>query len=563
MSLWGRFLGGGRSDTFAEGVSLFESGRFAEAVDRLRTAAMGRSSSPDGSLAASYFRKALLAEGRRLMRAGRAQQAQEYLSEAVRLWDLYPDLHCLHGAALARSGNLDEALQEARFALRLNPDYAEARLLLAAVLAALERGREAADALNALVESGRRVDHWLIQEYDREVSYDADDIPDDLLERLIQSLSGKSEKEEVAAAVSLCRDGRWEEGQRQFAELVERRPRYPDYRTRLAAALFQLGRAEEGLEQVEAALALNEEYRTALDLKGLILADLGRLAEARLWLNRAAADIPTQVRGGAHEELFGAYLRGVLALLNGQPEEVLGFLAEWPDLVRNFARAELLLAAADDLRGRPSTCGRRLADLADEWSGEEIYFDLLVCHHLEHQRFRDAAGVLRRWPGAARGSDRHRFLEDLLLVSEGRQDEQRSGHPTALQDPPLDSDVGPDAWTFLEARAAYQGGDDETAWRLCLQLCEKGLATEKLLRLQTVATSAVDPEILGSARNWQPSGVLPDSCLAHLYFLEVGREQAARGRELILEHLRLHPENLKARWLLTDLWLGPVRGWLA
>jgi len=558
MSLWGRLLGSKRSDSFAEGVALFDDGRFADAADRLRSAALGRSNSPSGSLASSYFRKALLSEGRRLMRHGKDAEALKFLEEAVRLWDLYPDLHCLHGTALARVGQLDEALQEARFALRLNPDYVEARLLHAAVLVELERPLEAADQLNAMLESGRRGDHWLLQEYAADRPYTAENVPANLMQKLVGSLSGKSEKEEVAAAVSLCRSGNWDEGKAVFAELVERRPRYPDYRTRLAAAHFQLGELDAALEQVEAALALNEEYRTAVDLKGLVLADCGRLAEARAWLDDAQRQPASPSRGGAHEELFGAYLRSVLALLAGDLDEVRRRLGDWPDLVRNFARAELLLAAADDLRGQGATCGRRLADLADEWSGEEIYFDVLACHHLENCRFRDADGVLRRWPGDQQGSERHRFLGEFLRISEGRG-RGRPGRPV----PQERGELAPEAWTFLEARAAYQEGDDETAWRLCLQLCDQGLATEKLLRLQTAATAGVAADVLGEGEDWQPTGVLPDSCLTPLFHLDVGRGRSTEAREMVVSHLRLHPENLKARWLLADFWLGPVRGWLA
>ncbi len=137
------------------------------------------------------------------------------------------------------------------------------------------------------MESGRRVEHWLIDGLERRESYGAGHPAGRLLDLLISSLSGQSEKEEVAAAVAQCRAGHWEEGLARFASLVAKRPRYPDYRTRHAAALFHLGRNEEALAEVEAALALNESYRTAIDLKGLILADRGRLREARAFLATA------------------------------------------------------------------------------------------------------------------------------------------------------------------------------------------------------------------------------------------------------------------------------------
>ena len=49
-------------------------------------------------------------------------------SEAVKLWDQYPDLHCLVGATRGLTGDWESALLESRRALELNPDYAEANV---------------------------------------------------------------------------------------------------------------------------------------------------------------------------------------------------------------------------------------------------------------------------------------------------------------------------------------------------------------------------------------------------------------------------------------------------
>jgi len=409
MSLWGRFLGNRRNRACAEGVALLENGQYSEAVVLLREASLGSSDHPSGSLASFHFRQALVAEGRHHLRAGENAGAISCFSEAVKLWDPYPDLHCLHGAALGVSGNWEAALSCARAALRRNCDYGEDRLL------------EAADSLNALVESGRRVEHWLISGLKGKTQFDANDLPADLEALLVSSLSGQSEKEEVAAAVAQCRAGHWQEGLERFGDLVKKRPRYPDYRTRHSAALFHLGRNGEALAEVEAALALNETYRTAINLKGLILADDGRLREAREFL--AAADIAVDEgkTASAHEELFGAYLRGVLALLGGEPGRVFELLKGWDDLARNFARAELLHAAAEDLLGRSAECGRRLSLLAEEWTAEPVYFFLLASHHLGIGRFEHAAGVLGRWPAGSSDPDRRPlYLEANLALDQGR-----------------------------------------------------------------------------------------------------------------------------------------------
>ncbi len=555
MSLLGRFLGGDRSNAFAEGMALMEERRFAEAANRLRIAALGRSDSPSGSLASYHFRQALVAEGRRLMRLDRSAEALDGLAEAVRLWDLYPDLHCLYGTALAQTGEMDLALTEARCALRLNHDYIEARLLEAASLQALDRHKEAADSLNSLVESDRRIDHWLIDTYKRETQYGEQDLPQDMMDHLNKSLSGESEKEEVAAAVALCREGRWQEGLDSFASLVSRRPRYPDYRTRHAAALFQMGHGEKALNEVEAALALNESYRTAIDLKGLILADSGQLLAARSFLQEADQKIDENSNAGAHEELFGAYLRGVVALLTGHPGEVSRILEGWPDLMRSFARAELLLAASEDLLGRTTTCSRRLADLADEWSAEPIYFELLAYHRLNNKRFRDVSGILSRWPAKHKDSAAFSFLEELLVLSENKKQDKPWVAPKTN-----DAGISADAWEFLSARAAYQAGDDVLAWQLCETLLKKGNKSERLARLQTAA-AAGNPAQVGE--EWNPPEIIPDSCLAQFVYFEIGKGRSRKATALVDDILRVHPDCLQARWLNPEFWLGPVRSWIA
>jgi len=375
------------------------------------------------------------------------------------------------------------------------------------------------------------------------------------MEHLTKSLSGESEKEEVAAAVALCRDGRWQEGLDSFASLVGRRPRYPDYRTRHAAALFQMGFREKALDEVEAALALNESYRTAIDLKGLILADEGRVKEARSFLMNADKKLSENRNAGAHEELFGSYLRGVLALLTGHASEVPALLQGWPDLMRTFARAELLLAASEDLLGRTTTCGRRLADLAHEWSAEPVYFELLAYHHLATRRFRDVSGVLSRWPSKDKDSAAFFFLEELQALNDAQDSDDQWVVPAGN-----DKDVAPEAWQFLAARAAYQTGDDAGAWQLCENLLRGGFSSERLARLQTAAAAGNPDQIQDQ---WCPPQVIPDSCLAqHVFYLR-GKDQPQEALKIVEDILRVHPDFLVARWLNPDFWLGPVRSWIA
>jgi tetratricopeptide (TPR) repeat protein len=565
MTFLERLLGGGRERALTEGVTLLEAGRYAEAVATLRAAARRRSA-PAGSLAAYHFRQALLAESRRLLRAGDPRQAVPLLAEAVELWENYPDLHFLLGASRGLAGGWEEGLASARAALRLNPDYVEARLLEATALQILEREREAADSLAALGESGRRVQHWLLGRLARPTPYRAGDLPAGLPELLAAVAGGQSEKEEVAAAVALCRAGRWEEGLVRFGELVERQPRYPDYRTRYAAALFQLGRGEEALEEIEAALALNEDYGLAVNLKALVLADGGEVAAARRCLRDAAKRIPERdATRRTHEDLFGAYLRGVVALLTGHPEEVADLLAGWHDLVHDFGRAELLLAAAESLTAATATAGARLEALAREWSGESIYRWLWSCHLLENRQYEDLATALARWPVPPEGEQDWRplYLEGHLAVCQGRVPARPVKGPERTRgvdhDPAAGAQPGPEAWAYLAARAAFLEGDDEASWSTCRDLEAACGPTERLVRLRFAAAAGV-PD--ADRRDDEPVAPWPDSCLPGLVCAERRRHAAGADARLDAQR-RLHPEDLRVNWLTPRFWLGPVRGWIA
>lgn len=563
MSLWGRFLGNRRNRACAEGVTLLEQGRFSEAVALLREASLDSSDHPTGSLVSFHFRQALVSQGRLHLRSGEPAEAITCFSEAVGLWDQYPDLHCLRGAAQGINGDWDAALEGARTALRRNADYAEARLLEALSLKRLGRSREAAEALNSLVESGRRVEHWLIEGLKINGQYGPDDLPEDLEGLLVSSLSGQSEKEEVAAAVAQCRAGNWAEGLEKFGALVRKRPRYPDYRTRHSAALFHLGRNEEALAEVEAALALNESYRTAINLKGLILADEGRLNEARDFLAQVDAAENQGKSAGAHEELFGAYLRAVLALLTGDCRGAVELLTGWGDLARNFARSELLLAAADDLLGQSLSCGRRLAKLAEEWTAEPIYFHLLACHHLDAGNFEDAADVLGRWPaGSADPDHRPLFIDALISLGQGRVPDL-----PVMEDAPESSPTGgslpqlrAEAWSLLLARCEMKRGNSAVAHRICEELVTAGFDTEAVVRLMTEA--ALDASRSENGR-WHPPTVLPDSCLPAMVFY--GHRSGFRTEPIVLveKFMAIHPEQIRALWLSPSFWLDPVRSWIA
>jgi len=569
MSLLDRLFRSNRTRAYDEGLALLEQGQYAEAVDILRRAV--ESARPD-SLGGNLLRRALQAEGRRLLRSGRPAEAVGYLGEAAEIWNAYPDLQWWHGTALGLSGDWNGALTAAAAALRRNPEYPEARLLEAAALTALDRRREAARSLMSLRESGRRQDHWLTRRWDDTPEFTAENLPDDLAVALEKVVKGESEKDRLAAAVALCRAGDWEQGTAVFRELVRKRPRYPDYRTRLAAALFQVGSLDEALLEVEAALALHDGYAAALDLKALILADMGRFREARDYLQENES-VRTGQNPGSLEALFGAYLFGVLDLLLGRPETVAPRLERWQDLVRDFAWAELLLAAADTLRGRHQASGLRLTALARAWPADPEYAYLLACRHLAAGEFEKAASILDEWPreDVSEPDQRPLYLRARLSLAQGHQPElpasalaagdaregdarEGDGH-----DPGVIPRVMPrEAWTMVRAEAAFLRGADQDCWRLCQELEAQGLVCERSLDLMLqCAENAISPV------DWSPPAVLPTRCISGACALHLRRDDNRQANAHLRPIATLYPENLVGMFLRPDFWLHSVRKWLS
>ena len=206
MSLIDRIFRRRDDSGYAAGVALFEQGAYVEAAGRLRRV-IETETADSGSLADFYLRQSLVKEGRRLIGADAPAEAVPFFAEAARRWPKYPDLHFWHGMALASGGAWDEALAAAREALRFNGDYVEARLLEAGCLNESGHREEAAQSLNALLASGRRVDHPLIRYLSDDGPYTADTLPAGLAALVREAIHEKRGDEELASAVELCRSG--------------------------------------------------------------------------------------------------------------------------------------------------------------------------------------------------------------------------------------------------------------------------------------------------------------------------------------------------------------------
>ncbi len=551
MTIFSKLFGGRGGDPYAEGIALFEGGRYAEAATRLREAGALDDRSPRGSLAGFYLRKALMSEGRRLLRAGEPARALDDLRAAADAWPEFPDLQFFCGAAAGLAGDWSLALTAAREALRRNPDYCEARLLEATALQAQHRERESANSLDALVESGRRVPHRLLDVLARDGGFDATTLPNDLPRLLRQEVAGDALKDRLADAVARCQAGEWEQGLARLGELAAEHPRYPDIRAKHAAALFQVGRDDDALREVDASLAINGRYRTAVCLKGLILADQGDVAAAHDFL--ADAMPRTEGAAGRHEEIFLAYLRAVVAFLLGDVDASRRLLAGWDDLPHHFARAALLLAACDDADERPDRCLARLDELMELWTGDvELHFLALAYALTLGLTDRVEHGVAH-WPGSAGQDQRLLLLRARLAVRMGLAPEAPDEvPPEAAADQP-----GAAAWQQLAIHRELRDGQPDTALSLAQSLIDVGTADEETGALWLVAAAAA-----GSAAA-PPAAVWPDAWIVPLAGLWRRQGRGADAERLVEARRAVRPDQPRWWWASRGFWLGPVRRWIA
>lgn len=545
MSMLGRLLGRKDETGHDEGIALYEQGRYAEAVPLLREA-YERKGSRGGSLVEFHLRQSLTHEGRRLLVSGEAVAAVPFFAEAAVRWPTYPDLHFWHGMAQARCDRWDDALASAQQALRYNGDYVEARLLEACSLARLGSETAAAESLEALVASGQRVDHPLVRYL---ATHDPREggLPEDLFRYLDETVHRDASTAEVQKAVNICRAGDWDEGIARLRALCEEKPTYPDFRVKLAAALFQVRRDAEALAEVGEALVLNPRYSTAAHLKALILADQHRFSEAREVI-QVHDEVTDPVGQHPGEALFRSYLRAALAVLTGRLDEAREQLERWHDLEATFPMAALLQVAVDDLQGYTEDALRGLEGLAARWFIDESYQWYLACHLLRLGRLDRVEKLLESWPAAegAAGSERRRQVAALVAL--------RRGDPLPADAPTAEGD---DRWRWLEAQSLAWQGQWLPALGILRGLLDGGEPTERtvdllqtcLLRLDDSSAEGL-PEVPGDAllvRRLQLS-------------FRSGRTGAAMAQ--VRRRAELHGEDLRWTWLDPTFWLEPIRRWI-
>jgi tetratricopeptide (TPR) repeat protein len=187
------------------------------------------------------------------------RRAEALLREAISAGANYPDIHFTLGLISHHEGNFDAAVREFRRSLALNPEYAEALMSLAITLNEMGRYEEAREAHRKAASSLTRIGKTS---------------PDN-------KLAGKIANLHAELGVLYLATGRIEEAIEEYRKALRVAPGFPDLRVRLATALREAGRLEEGLGELEITLSSRPDLVPALAQRGIILYLLGRNAEAR------------------------------------------------------------------------------------------------------------------------------------------------------------------------------------------------------------------------------------------------------------------------------------------
>ncbi|HEU5360854.1 MAG TPA: tetratricopeptide repeat protein [Candidatus Deferrimicrobiaceae bacterium] len=211
----------------------------------------------------------LITIGKRAFEEKDFQRAENLLREAMSGGANYSDIHHMLGLIYHHWGKFEEAVREFEISLSRNPEYAEALTSLAITLNELGRYEEAKDAhqraARSLLKPGR-------------------------------TTSGSPFASKIANLHAELGElylalGNTEEAVAEYRKALQIAPRFPDLRVRLAIALREAGRLEEGLAELDRAMDDRPELVSALAQQGVLLYLLGRKGEARrAWENALFQD---------------------------------------------------------------------------------------------------------------------------------------------------------------------------------------------------------------------------------------------------------------------------------
>jgi tetratricopeptide (TPR) repeat protein len=183
--------------------------------------------------------------GAALAKKGQMDEALRHFQEAIRLNPHYSAAHNNLGLARGMKGQMDEALRQFQEAARLKPDHADAHNNLGA----------------ALIDKGQ-IDE-AIHQYQEAIRLEPD-----------------YAEAHNNLGLALGKKGQIDEAMGQFQKAVRLKPDYADAHHNLGAALGMKGQTDEAIRQFQETVRLKPDYADAHHNLGVALAKKGQIDEA-------------------------------------------------------------------------------------------------------------------------------------------------------------------------------------------------------------------------------------------------------------------------------------------
>jgi Flp pilus assembly protein TadD len=187
--------------------------------------------------------------------------------------------HYSLGCALEKKGQTDEAIQQYQEAVRLKPDYAEARNNLGDAL--LNKG-QTDEAIQQYQEATRLKPDYAEAYYDLGIALVQKGQTDQAIQQYQEAIRLKPDYAEARNNLGTLLDqkGQTDEAISQFQEAIRLRPHDAEAYFDLGIALVQKGKTDEAISQFQEALRLKPDYAEAHNNLGTMLDQKGQTDQA-------------------------------------------------------------------------------------------------------------------------------------------------------------------------------------------------------------------------------------------------------------------------------------------
>jgi tetratricopeptide (TPR) repeat protein len=384
-----RLFGKHAKRSYERAIHLYNAGSWEDAVAAfdVALAELHDQTDPYTALARFYRAGAWARLGEQRLAQGRYRDALGLLDAAVAEQPGYPDVHFHKAAAHLRLHELDLACHAAQSALRLNPGFLRAHVLLSLVL----RERGDAELANEELERALHLAHEQAQALSSALGCGPQPPCFERLWSLLfeapQEPSGVEQAEELYAA------GRFRESREAFAALVERFPEYADLRLKHALVLFAQRQFDAARAELEVAVDVNPRFADAWALLGAVHLLRGEIAWARVAFGRAKQEgLPSP---------FTDYGLAVCSFLLGDGASCAALLRHQATQADAPPAARHLQACARGLAGDVAGALELFAKLLEHDVHEDVVLDgvALALEHGDRERARRFLARLPEGPG--------------------------------------------------------------------------------------------------------------------------------------------------------------------